>query len=70
MKCFITNYTKENIEFMERYTLSTFTPNRENIQRYPPISYIKEKEKWVFRTIYGDDIYLTEDESTRLMGVF
>lgn len=70
MKCFITNYTKENIEFMERYTLSTFTPSRENIQRYPPISYIKEKEKWVFRTIYGDDIYLTEDESTRLMGCF
>ena len=68
MKFFITDYNKENIEFAERYTLSTFVPNRENIQRHPPISYIKEKEKWIFRTIYGDDIYLTEDEATRLIG--
>ena len=70
MKFFITNYNKENIEFMERYTLSTFAPKRENTQRHPPISYIKEKEKWVFRTISGDDIYLTEDESMRLIGCF
>lgn len=70
MKFFITDYNKENIEFVERYTLSTFTPNRENIQHHPPISYIKEKEKWIFRTIYGDDIYLTEDEVIRLTGCF
>ena len=70
MKFFITDYNEENIEFAERYTLSTFVANRENIQRHPPISYIEEKEKWVFRTIYGDDIYLTEDEAMRLTGCF
>ncbi len=63
MKFFITDYNKEDIEFAERYTLSTFIPNRENIQHHPPLNYIKEKKKWAFRTIYGDDIYLTEDEA-------
>ena len=31
MKFFIADDNKENIEFAERYTLSTFVANRENI---------------------------------------